>query len=126
MSELLDAAEDARHDLGKYICMNQRWLGDDASPAQRLEAVQADLLRTQSGPGGDVDAFTLWARLSPPLEGAGQEVARVEANMLLLSSLAPGIRSGVLSAAELETVGQACRDIQDALKTLTRRLRRES
>ena len=54
MSAHLEAAQDARHDLGKYICMNQRWVSDQSDLSERVGALQADLLRTQSGPGQNI------------------------------------------------------------------------
>lgn len=126
MSVLLEAAQDARHDLGKYICMNQRWLGDSAPRAERLEALQADLLRTQSGPNEAVDAFTLWTRLRPPLEGAGSEIEEVDLAISRLASRRESVEQGTTDEATLAACSADCKTIADALKRLTRRLQKES
>jgi hypothetical protein len=126
MSERLEAAQDARHDLGKYICMNQRWLGDQSDLSERVGALQADLLRTQSGPGGTVDAFALWARLRPPLEGVGTEVLEVDLSLSRLESYREDIAQGTLNEANVAACTSDCRVIADALKRLTRRLQKES
>lgn len=126
MSALLEAAQDARHDLGKYICLNQRWLGEQSPLEQRIEALQADLLRTQSGPSGDVDAFTLWARLRPALEGAGSELVEVDAALARLASHRTAIELGTPDEATLALCLTDCKAIADALKRLTRRLQKES
>ena len=126
MSALLDAAQDARHDLGKYICMNQRWLGEQAPLAERLEALQADLLSTQSGPDGRVDAFALWARLRPPLLGSGSELAEVDDALARLAEKRSAIETGRADEATLAACTADCKAIADALKRLTRRLQKES
>lgn len=126
MPALLEAAQDARHDLGKYICMNQRWLGESCAPAERLEALQADLLRTQSGPSGAVDAFTLWARLRPRLEGAGSEIEEVDLAISRLASRRESVEEGTADEATLAGCSADCKTIADALKRLTRRLQKES
>ncbi|MFT5585309.1 MAG: hypothetical protein ACI9VR_002897 [Cognaticolwellia sp.] len=126
MTVRLEAAQDARHDLGKYICINQRWLGEQSALSERIEALQADLLRTQSGPGGTVDAFALWARLRPPLEGAGSELAEVDAAISRLESHRGAIEKATLNQATLAACTADCKAIADALKRLTRRLQKES
>lgn len=126
MSALLEAAQDARHDLGKYICMNQRWLEEDAPHAQGVEALQADLLRTQSGPAGDRSAFELWMELGPPLHGSGPEVSTVDAALGRLAAHRSAIEAGQVSAETLAACTADCKAIAAALKTLTRRLQKES
>jgi hypothetical protein len=126
MSALLDAAQDARHDLGKYICMNQRWLGEQSPLPERMEALQADLLRTQSGPKGDQDAFSLWSRLRPPLEGVGSELEEVDSALARLALHRDAIETGTLNEATLAACTADCKSIADALKRLTRRLQKES
>ncbi len=59
-----------RHDLGKYVHLQVRWLGPGASPEALREALAADLLETRRGPAGVVDAVALWHALRPPLIGA--------------------------------------------------------
>lgn len=126
MSALLDAAQDARHDLGKYICMNQRWLGEQSPLPERMEALQADLLRTQSGPKGDLDAFSLWSRLRPGLVGAGSELEEVDGALARLLMHRDAVESGTLNEVTLAACTADCKTIADALKRLTRRLQKES
>lgn len=65
------AAHAARlnHDLGKYVALNQRWLGPDPAIEALREAVATDLLATRRGPDGTEDAASLWARHRPELVG---------------------------------------------------------
>lgn len=58
-----EAAQTVRHDLGKYVHLEARWLGEDSSAADFREALRVDLLRTRRGPTGDVDCQELWRRL---------------------------------------------------------------
>ena len=65
--ELVEAAAAAKHDLGKYVAFQARWLAPDASDADRLEALQADVLHTRRSAEGSEDAPSLWRRLRPGL-----------------------------------------------------------
>ena len=58
-----------KHDLGKYVAMQQRWLGPDPSPAALREALANDLLRTRRGPDGEVDAAQVWQGFRSALTG---------------------------------------------------------
>lgn len=60
-----------RHDLGKYVAMQVRGLGDPAaaSDAALRQALTDDLLGTRRGPAGVSDACAIWAELRPELVG---------------------------------------------------------
>jgi hypothetical protein len=60
--EALQAALDARHDLGKYTSLNLRFLAPDADDAALREALLADLTQTRRGPDGAPEpAPAVWA-----------------------------------------------------------------
>ena len=58
-----------KHDLGKYVSFQARWLPDSASVEMVAEAVRADLLSTRRGPAGEQDALEVWQGFRPVLVG---------------------------------------------------------
>lgn len=57
------------HDLGKYVALQQRWLGPDPAPEALREALATDLSATRRGEDGAEDAASVWARFRPELVG---------------------------------------------------------
>lgn len=66
---LRDHAARIKHDLGKYVAFQARWLDEGADPEDLREALAADLLATRRGPEGSVDVLTVWAGFRAPLVG---------------------------------------------------------
>ena len=58
-----------KHDLGKYVSFQARWLPENASPEMVAAAVRADLLSTRRGPSGEQDAVEVWSGFRPALVG---------------------------------------------------------
>lgn len=117
--ELLEAAARARHDLGKYVAFQARWLEPDAPADALREALREDLLRTRKGPDGVVDAATLWRDLRGPLLPAGVE--RIDGLMAELADRAG--RLDALGADELLATARLARSVADELKALHARVR---
>jgi hypothetical protein len=116
---LLDAAARARHDLGKYVSFQARWLGADA-PAEALrDALKDDLLRTRKGPDGVVDAASLWRELRVPLEGAGIE--RIDSLMAAIADRSA--RLDALDPADLADTARLAQEVASELRALHARLR---
>jgi hypothetical protein len=116
---LLDAAARARHDLGKYIAFQVRWLAPDASADDLRAALRADLLETHRGPDGVADAVTVWRRLRGELEPAGIEA--IDARMDEIAALAS--RLDELDAAGLRRAADLALAVGDELKALYLRVR---
>ncbi len=116
---LLEAAARARHDLGKYVAFQARWLEPGATAEALRDALREDLLRTRKGPDGVVDAATLWRELRAPLAPAGVE--RVDALMATLAVRAATLDT--LDAAALEDTARLAREVADELKALHARVR---
>lgn len=58
-----------KHDLGKYVALQQRWLPDGSSQHESEKALKADLLQTRRGPNGSQDAVSVWAEFRGQLLG---------------------------------------------------------
>jgi len=66
---LLELVARLKHDLGKYIAFQIRWVDDTAPVSERRRALEADLLETRRGPSGTVDAHAVWLEFRPALYG---------------------------------------------------------
>lgn len=118
-----------RHDLGKYVSLQVRWLGEGAPADELARALAADLLETRRGPNGTLDAHTVWGEFRPALVGeqaldggvrvdlsedrdfaaldrAMDEVARVSAALRAGGADEATVASGVAAAG---TVSGLCR-----------------
>lgn len=74
-SEIIEALDDLKHDLGKYLVMPLSMLETDAGPKPVREAVTQALLRTRTGPNGTWSAAELWQAFAL---GAGAELPDLE------------------------------------------------
>ena len=120
----LQAALDARHDLGKYVSLNLRFLAPDADRAAQREALLADLTQTRRGPGGGVEsAPEVWAACRGGLPAAAPEVLQVDAAMKHIQSSLPALMADSLDDDALTALAQAARGVTAALTALTRRLK---
>ena len=125
-----------RHDLGKYVSLQVRWLGDDADPASLREALAADLLATRRGPSGTVDALALWAEFRPALFGEAPlpdgptvdltgdaDLARLDAGMAEIALAIAGLRAGDLDAEGVRRGAGAAARVAEACRALWARAR---
>lgn len=125
-----------KHDLGKYVSLQARWLPPDASPDERRAALAADLLTTRRGPEGEVDAVALWRELRRPLVGeadldgggradiaADPAVAAIDAAMVVLEGLVPALRAGTAADADVRRGAEAAATVAEACRDLHRRVR---
>ena len=112
-----EAARAVRHDLGKYVFLEARWLGEDATAADLRSALAADLGHTRRGPAGDESCVQLWARLRPSVAGLG--VAEIDA---LVGRLGVALeRLDSLDLAGLQSAAVAARELSEACRHLTDR-----
>lgn len=115
---LADAAARARHDLGKYIAFQTRFVGTDGPLPELRDALRADLLHTRSGGGEDADAATVWRALRTALAPAGIE--GIDARMSKLEALAA--RLDLLGEAELRLAARLALEVSEELRALHRRV----
>lgn len=125
---LVEAASRARHDLGKYIGLQSRWLPENCTIDARREALIADLRHTRSGPAGVADAVTVWAECQAALTAAAggrklPEVEQIEARMRQIAGILPRIEQA--DVHELQATANLAREVGDLLRDLHRRLLRE-
>ena len=112
----LEAARAVRHDLGKYVFLEARWLGQAPAQEELRSALLADLRRTRRGPEGDESCVALWARLRPEVAALGVEdidalVAQLGLAMPDLESLDfPALRE---IAGVAEALSLACRNLTE-------------
>lgn len=113
LEELVEDLADLRHDLGKYVCFEARFVADPGDRAALRAALQADLRRTRRR-GAEVEGVGgVWARLRPTALEGDPTVQRLDAAVAQLASAdldAPDARLADL-AAQARAVSQACRDL---------------
>ncbi len=125
-----------RHDLGKYVSLQVRFLGEGAAPEARREALAADLLQTRRSPDGAVDAYTLWAERRPVLVGEAPlpggdfvdlrqdvDLQRLDGAMAHIRTVIGALRAGAVDDAQLDEAIEAARQVTEACRSLAARAR---
>lgn len=110
----------ARHDLGKYLHFEARWLPLSASADDLRAALASDLLRTRRGPAGTRSAAETWSELRPALESAAPEVALADVDARVRALAEAAARLGSMSMPELREVAEMARRAADAVRALGR------
>lgn len=120
-----------KHDLGRYVAMQARWLGEEAGAAERRSALRDDLLATRRGPDGSADALQVWAPYAQALLGGAElaagivvdlgddpDVHRIVDGMARVADAIAGLRDDTLDdegvahgLAASTAVAEACRDL---------------
>jgi len=126
MSDVLrEAAARAKHDLGKYIAFQTRWLPESADHQEWTAALQADLLQTRRGPDGAESAVSIWERIRGEfgeLED-DKDIARVEAAFGTIRTLMPALEGGEITSQDAQVLAQASLEVAGRLAALHKRLR---
>lgn len=125
-----------KHDLGKYVALQQRWLPADAPSADRRAALRDDLLSTRRGPSGIQDALSVWQEFRPGLRGevelpgghrvdlsAHPVVRAVEEGMGVLAEVVAALRAGDVSDEQVLRGGEAAVAVSDGCRALERLVR---
>jgi hypothetical protein len=123
-----------KHDLGKYVAMQQRWLGPDPPASELLDALRTDLLSTRRDPKGVRNAVEVWGDFSPALLGqepnsAGElfdlrrdpDMRSLMAAMAEISAALPLLELGELDIEQVQALNQASLAVAEACRTLARR-----
>jgi len=133
---LATLAERLKHDLGKYVGLQARWLPPDAGLQERREALVQDVLQTRRGPEGNVGAREVWSPFEAVLLGhsalpggglvdlAGDpDVVTLRTRMDTLSALRDEAAVHRLEAEGVASAMAACADVATACRSLVRRAR---
>ncbi len=126
LRSLAEAAARARHDLGKYVALELRWLPPNADSDALRAALRADVGATRRDADRVESAPVLWDRLRPALAALGDDpdLTAVDAAVALLRALLPDL--GTASPDRLAAGAAAAFAVADALKRLDRRVREAS
>lgn len=133
---LADHAARLKHDLGKYVAMQQRWLGPEPATDALREALTSDLLSTRRGPDGTLSAVEVWAEFRGALHGEAPlgdgsvvdlsdapEVQRIDAGMAVVTEVVAALQSeGGLDEAGVQRGHQAASEVAEGCRDLARRL----
>ncbi len=118
LEDLVEQLADLRHDLGKYVCFETRFVGVEAAEPDLRDALRADLLRTRCGRDAEgreatETAWALWARLRPGTLAGDPDITEIDA---LIGRLQAADLSGDLACLR--------RTAEDAMEvaSVTRRL----
>jgi len=118
LDELVEQLGDLRHDLGKYVCFEARFLPPDPDPAALRAALRADLLQTRRR-GDEVEsAWALWRRLRPAMLDGDPGVTALDRE---LEALEAASLDG--SPAALAVVAARAREVARGCRTLHARAR---
>jgi hypothetical protein len=116
-----EAVARIRHDLGKYVALQQRWLPADPSLGLLREALVADLLQTHRSTAGASDVEAIWAGLvdarAVAQDRAMDELSRAVDR--LVAGLGP-LRDGTADRPALEALSAEALEIARLCRALGR------
>ncbi len=116
LDELIEDLSDLRHDLGKYITFEVRFLGAEPETEALRAALRADILRTHQRGEEHSAAWQVWERLRPVMLEGDADFRRIEECLATLRSLdLAGPR------AELEQAAALAGAVAEATRSLFRR-----
>ena len=119
--DLSEAAARARHDLGRYVALQTRFVGVDGEEADLLAALESDLLHTRRSPGATLGVAEVWAACRGDLEPAGPALlAPVDAVVAALADRAA--RLTTLDAVGLRATAALALRCAEVVKELQRAL----
>ncbi len=116
LEELTEDLSDLRHDLGKYITFEVRFLGPEPETEALRAALRTDLLQTHKRGAVCATAWQVWERMRPAQLADDADVARVEASLAALSRV-----SLAGSRAELEEAAGLAGEVAAATRSLFKR-----
>lgn len=118
LERLADQLADVRHDLGKYIRFETRFVEDGADVDALRAALRADLLATRRR-GADLEtAVSVWGRLRPAELDGDPDVGAIDAAMARLTTVdLDGPEASLREAAAL------AREVSEATRRLHARAR---
>lgn len=120
--DLPEAAARARHDLGRYVALQTRFVGVDGPVEALREALASDLCETRRSPAGSVGVAAVWAACRVDLAEADPALlAPVDQLVAALGERAS--RLGVLDESTLRETAVLALACAAAVAELARRIR---
>lgn len=116
LEDLVEDLSDLRHDLGKYVVFELRFLGDGPGVEDLRAALRADLLSTRRRGDATETAWAVWARLRPGQLDGDPDVQSIDA---LVERLATADLDG--DEASLHAIAAVARRVADGTRRLHRR-----
>jgi len=126
-----------KHDLAKYLTLNQRWLATNPTVSELRLALRDDLLETRRGPNGSRDAWQVWQDFGPELLGerayphgysdlsADEGVSRIDAGMRAVRRSLGDLANDALSEVQLLELAVVCGAVVEAVLDVAQRAQRE-
>ncbi len=107
-----------RHDIGKYVTLQQRFLADDPSAEDLREALIADLGATRRGPAGAQSIAEVWSGLADERDAVGSDPVLVRLDGLIaeLTTCLPALPHA--GPNELRRVASLAREVAAACRAL--------
>lgn len=87
LSDLVEDLADLRHDLGKYIIFETRFIEDRDDIDALRAALARDLLQTHERKGKPMTCWQVWERLRPPELAKDPDVVAIERLLSALKAL---------------------------------------
>ena len=129
-ARLVELAGRLKHDLGKYVALQQRWVEESASFEERSAALLADLLSTRRGPEGTEDAVEVWRRFEAsfaepllPDISDDPDIRSIRAGMAGISDLVAAMRTRPPAEDDLTHGRAVAIAVSEACRSLARRVR---
>jgi hypothetical protein len=126
-----------KHDLGKYVSLQMRWLAEEASLEDRERALKADLLATRRGPQGTQDALSVYREFRPVLMGdeplsagivmnlsAHPMVVSLDAAMEEVARIAHVLTDSAVGEDDIDRGGRAALTVSNHCRDLYRLVRK--
>ena len=117
----LEALRAARHDHGKYMVFQQRWVPNDGPVGELEEALQADLLRTHRGPSGSRAAPDVWRAVREALVETAPDatiITRLDDEMSGIERMVKPLEQGSLSPEQVRELAERAISFSEQLDAL--------
>ncbi|MFT5683694.1 MAG: hypothetical protein ACI8RZ_004626 [Myxococcota bacterium] len=116
LDELIEDLSDLRHDLGKYLIFEVRFLGEAPETEALRAALRADILQTHKRGDEHATAWQVWAGLRPALLDGDVDIVQIEESLMALAGVD---LSG--SRAELDQAAALAGEVATATRSLCKR-----
>ena len=134
LHEVLELAYGLKHDIGKYITMQRRWMAPEHSFDDRVSALRADILETRRSGDSVSSAVEVWREFEPRLCGKeaiygdvyvrlsdDPDISIIRVNMATLADVIAPLTTGQITEEQVTSGEQLADDIAQACRSFYRR-----